>query len=65
MKTRGPVTGTSRAVQKLGYPAAFLVLGSFAVGSIVIWLWFSSVLKPACATKPDEGGALTVPALAS
>jgi hypothetical protein len=51
--------------QKLGYPAAFLILGSFAVGSIMIWLWFSSVLKPACATRPDEAGALTVPAPAS
>jgi MFS family permease len=48
--------------QKLGYPAAFLILGSFAVGSIVIWLWFSSVLKPACAAKPDQGGASIVPA---
>jgi MFS family permease len=43
--------------QKLGYPAAFLILGGFALGSIMIWLWFSSSLKPACATKPGQGGA--------
>jgi hypothetical protein len=50
--------------QKLGYPAAFLMLGSFAVGSIMIWLWFSPGLKPACAAKPEEAGA-TVAAPAS
>jgi MFS family permease len=50
--------------QKLGYPAAFLILGSFAVGSIVIWLWFSSSLKPACATKPDQSDAPLVSAAA-
>lgn len=51
--------------QKLGYPAAFLILGSFAVGSIVIWLWFSSLLKPACAIKPDQRDAPLVPAPAT
>lgn len=51
--------------QKLGYPAAFLILGSFAIGSIMIWLWFSSSLKPACATKPDQGSAPLVPAPAT
>ena len=40
--------------QKLGYPAAFLMLGSLAIGSIVLWLAFSSLLKPACAGKPDD-----------
>ncbi|MGA8899247.1 hypothetical protein [Bradyrhizobium sp.] len=47
--------------QKLGYPAAFLILGSFAVGSIAIWLWFSSPLRLACATKADQGRASLVP----
>jgi MFS family permease len=51
--------------QKLGYPAAFLILGSFAVGSIAIWLWFSSSLKLACATKTDRGSAPLVPAPAA
>jgi MFS family permease len=40
--------------QKLGYPAAFLMLGSFAIGSILIWLGFASFLKPACAAPQDE-----------
>ena len=51
--------------QKLGYPAAFLILGSFAVGSIAIWLWFSSLLKPACATKTEDGDAALAPAPAA
>jgi MFS family permease len=51
--------------QKLGYPAAFLILGGFAVGSIAIWLWFSSSLKLACATKTDRGSAPLVPAPAA
>jgi MFS family permease len=51
--------------QQLGYPSAFLILGSFAIGSIVIWLWFSSSLKPACAAKPDQTDASLVPAPAT
>jgi MFS family permease len=43
--------------QKLGYPAAFLILGSFAVGSIMIWLGFASFLKPACAVRQNEADA--------
>jgi MFS family permease len=40
--------------QYLGYQAAFLTLGSFAIGSIILWLTFASTLKPACldATVP-------------
>ena len=48
--------------QKLGYPAAFLILGGFAVGSIVIWLGFSSLLKPACATNGEAPDASPLPA---
>jgi MFS family permease len=48
--------------QELGYPAAFIILGSFAVGSIVIWLSFSSLLKPACARKPADDNAVPVTA---
>jgi MFS family permease len=43
--------------QALGYPAAFTILGCFAVGSIVIWLLFASVLKPACAGKRGDSAA--------
>src|ERR1700733_16046418 len=35
--------------QYLGYHAAFLILGSFAIGSVILWLAFASTLKPACA----------------
>ena len=31
----------------LGYPAAFLMLGSFALGSIALWTLFAGVVKPA------------------
>jgi len=43
--------------EKLHYPTAFLILGGFALGSILIWLAFGSVLKPACESKPDAGDA--------
>ncbi len=35
--------------QELGYGAMFLILGSFAIGSIALWVGFASVLRPACA----------------
>src|SRR5450755_2076095 len=35
--------------QEIGYSAMFLVLGSFALGSIALWLGFATTLKPACA----------------
>ena len=35
--------------QEIGFSAMFLILGSFALGSIALWLGFASVLKPACA----------------
>jgi MFS family permease len=37
--------------QEFGYSAMFLILGSFALGSIALWLGFASVLKPACARR--------------
>ena len=37
--------------QDLGYPTMFMILGSFALVSIVLWVGFASVLKPACASK--------------
>ena len=38
--------------QDLGYPAMFMILGSFALVSIALWVGFASLLKPACASKP-------------
>ena len=35
--------------QGIGYSPMFLILGSFAFGSIALWVGFASVLKPACA----------------
>ena len=40
--------------QEIGYAPMFLILGSFAIGSIVLWIAFASVLKPACAQIPDN-----------
>jgi MFS family permease len=37
--------------QEIGYSAMFLVLGSFALGSIALWLGFASILRPACARR--------------
>jgi MFS family permease len=51
--------------QQLGYPAAFLILGGIAIGSIAIWLGFAPMLKPACAGKPADDGAVPVPAAAA
>jgi MFS family permease len=47
--------------QEIGYPAMFMILGSFALGSIAIWIAFRSVLKPAC-DRPEnqDAGALAV-----
>jgi MFS family permease len=35
--------------QKQGYAAAFIALGLFAVGAIIVWLTFAEVFKPAIA----------------
>lgn len=40
--------------QDIGYSAAFLILGSFALGSIALWVSFRSLLRPACAGNPGE-----------
>ncbi len=42
--------------QGIGYSAMFVILGSFALGSIALWLGFAAVLKPACA-RPHGSGA--------
>jgi MFS family permease len=48
--------------QAFGYPAAFAVLGCFAIGSIAIWLWFAALLGPACARKSTDRAAVPIPA---
>lgn len=40
--------------QEMGYGAAFLILGGFALGSIGLWLGFAALLGPACATMPTD-----------
>ena len=40
--------------QYLGYPTAFLILGALSIGSLVLWLGFASLLKPACAAQPER-----------
>jgi MFS family permease len=49
--------------QEIGYGAMFVTLGSFALGSIALWLEFASLLRPACArphgsSAPAPAGAL-------
>ena len=39
--------------QEIGYGAMFMILGSFALVSLALWIGFSSILKPACAFKPS------------
>jgi MFS family permease len=40
--------------QEIGYSAMFLILGSFALGSIALWLGFAATLKPACARREES-----------
>jgi MFS family permease len=51
--------------QEIGYGPMFLILGSFALGSIALWIGFASILRPACArphrsSDPAVAGALAV-----
>jgi MFS family permease len=46
----GPLIGGWIA-QEIGYGATFMILGSFALGSIALWLGFASTLRPACARR--------------
>lgn len=39
--------------QALGYQTAFFTLGGFAVASLLLWLGFAGILRPACARTPD------------
>jgi MFS family permease len=51
--------------QEIGYGPMFLILGSFALGSIALWLDFASILRPACARPNGSQGAAPVGALAA
>jgi MFS family permease len=47
--------------QDIGYGPMFLILGSFALVSIALWLCFASILRPACARRLN-GSSGQVPA---
>ena len=40
--------------QGIGYSSAFMLLGSFALVSILLWLIFSHTLRAACDTKSPK-----------
>jgi hypothetical protein len=44
--------------QAVGYPIAFEILGGFALLSILLWIAWAPMLRPACARKPDEVAGL-------
>jgi MFS family permease len=48
--------------QGIGYRAAFLILGGFALGSLALWVRFASLLKPASASGVDRGMTTSVQA---
>jgi MFS family permease len=53
MTARGLGASLSPAIggwiaQEIGYSAMFLIFGSFALGSIALWIGFAAALKPAC-----------------
>ncbi len=50
--------------QGIGYSAMFLILGSFALASVALWLGFASVLKPACARRNSSNDRRMTQALA-
>ncbi|MFC0239750.1 MFS transporter [Rhodopseudomonas telluris] len=47
--------------QELGYGPMFLILGAFAVGSVMLWVGFASLLRPACAGTSDDVGSAAAP----
>ena len=49
--------------QEISYSAMFLILGSFALGSIALWIGFASVLKPAC-VRHERASAARLSAVA-
>ena len=57
-----PAIGGAMA-QVIGYSAAFVILGGFALGSLALWLVFAPMLRPVCAKPPEEARVAT-PAMA-
>jgi MFS family permease len=47
--------------QEIGYGAMFMILGSFALGSVALWIGFASIFKPACAEAPDQSSLAAAP----
>jgi MFS family permease len=47
--------------QEIGYSAMFMILGSFALGSVALWIGFASILKPACAGTPNQSNSTLTP----
>lgn len=47
--------------QEIGYSAMFMILGSFALGSVALWTGFASILKPVCAATPDRNSQVATP----
>lgn len=43
--------------QAIGYGPTFEILGSVAFGSILLWIGFRGLLKPACAQQPTESAS--------
>ena len=43
--------------QDFGYSDMFMILGSFALVSVALWVGFASILKPACAGSNSDGAA--------
>lgn len=47
--------------QELGFPAMFMILGSFALVSIGLWIGLSRFVKAACANKQDVDDGASLP----
>jgi MFS family permease len=47
--------------QEIGYSAMFVILGSFALGSVALWIGFASDVKPACAATPAQDASTLPP----
>ena len=48
--------------QAIGFRPAFLILGSFALGSLALWLLAAPILRPACAGPEDDCDPEAAPA---
>jgi len=49
--------------QEMGYGAMFLILGSFALVSVALWIGFASLLRAACAGPKGSTAAAPADAL--